>query len=229
MKGKKSLLIISISIIVVAINVFQANLETTNAYENYYTMWFGDYVGIYHTTPIDATYKISWWFHSSNEQIGVKVSIMDQHEFYGFEITSGTLVSDGSYTEDSGEFTIPYEEIWYVVFFVTDIDSLISSTQVHVIVDFFIPTNTPTVERLGLPTILGMSIGIPVGLAAIIIPIIIFTVILPKKKKRSMEQDVESISSTKSTLIYCWKCGSENPFDKKFCGDCGTKLAKSDF
>ena len=26
----------------------------------------------------------------------------------------------------------------------------------------------------------------------------------------------------------CKKCGSENPDDKKFCGECGAKLKKSD-
>lgn len=34
---------------------------------------------------------------------------------------------------------------------------------------------------------------------------------------------VSQISTTGDT-VYCYKCGSENPSTKQFCGDCGTKL-----
>jgi len=200
------------------------NFEPVQAFEKTYNMTFGDAVGIYHTVPIGSDYVIKWSFSGDNILIGVHAGIMDKSDYDDWEFGSITYeVSDGTEIDDSGKFHIPYEAIWYFVIYVTDIDALIDTTNVHVVVNFELDNN--------LPMILGLSIGIPLSLIIIIVIIIIFAVILPKRKRmKQMDSSnilPKSLPMINSQIIYCWKCGSENSSENSFCGKCGEKLVTS--
>ncbi|MHA1720604.1 MAG: PKD domain-containing protein [Promethearchaeota archaeon] len=67
----------------------------------------------------------NWNFEGTNSHIGVIVRIMDSANYNNFQNSltySYYEVSDGSYYGDSGEFTVPYQDTWYTVFFNYDPD-----------------------------------------------------------------------------------------------------------
>jgi hypothetical protein len=223
MKKRVKIIIILTFILLITYQFNYTSFKPVSAFEKTYSMTFGDYVAIHHTVPVGTDYTIKWSFSGTNVLIGIHAGVMDQSDYDDWDFGSPTTeVSDGTENKDSGKFKIPYEAIWYIVFYVTDIDALIDSTNLHVIVDYVI-------ETANLPLILGLSIGLPLGLAAIILPIIIFAVLIPRRKQRKLLSSPKEVSDSSSLVnghtVFCWKCGSKNPISNKYCGQCSAELA----
>ncbi|MCF2140372.1 MAG: hypothetical protein K9W44_10000 [Candidatus Lokiarchaeota archaeon] len=80
-------------------------------------LFYGDWVGYYWI--MSGNDEISWSFSGTNTYVGIKVMVMDSANYnnfyYGYSYTY-YLESSGDYYADSGTFTIPYSDTWYIIF-----------------------------------------------------------------------------------------------------------------
>jgi hypothetical protein len=222
-KRKSHLFLFLIAIPILSL-VIGLQARPVTAYETTVSLEWGEAVFFNHSIIEGPGRDIKWSFSGSHSEVGIKVGVMDLttlNNFYS-SFTVDYVVSDGSETSDSGRFHIPQENYWYIAFYVIDLDGMFFSTTVDIKADY--------VDSINLGLILGLSIGLPLGLVAITLPIIIFTVIVPRRRKKKLGLTQESndklseISKDKDEIIFCWKCGSENPTNNKYCGQCSVEL-----
>ena len=81
------------------------------------TLDYGEYVYIHQNVGTD--YQVIWEFLGQNAWVGIKVYAMTFHEFYKFQNLlnfDSHILSNGSYSKDSGIFIPPNHADWYIVF-----------------------------------------------------------------------------------------------------------------
>jgi hypothetical protein len=223
-KMRKCQLLILLFIIPLTSIIVGLQAKPILAYEATVTLGWGEGIYFKHNITETVGRDIKWSFKGSHSEVGINVGVADESTLNLFEITMDVdyVLSDGLKTKDSGRFNIPQDDKWFIIFYVLDMDGFVYSTTVDVKAEY--------VDSINLGLVLGLGLGIPIGLVVIILPIIVFTVILPRRKKKRLVFDQQESSKikpsyAKAEMIYCWKCGSENPKTNKYCGQCSAELA----
>ncbi|MHA1371713.1 MAG: PKD domain-containing protein [Promethearchaeota archaeon] len=86
-----------------------------------YTQW----VYIYWLSSTDGGDIINWAFQGTNPSVGITAMAMDSASFSNLVASNPFTyypLSGGTLTSDSGNFTVPYTDSWYIVFANNDID-----------------------------------------------------------------------------------------------------------
>ncbi len=98
------------------------------------TLYYNYYVAEHDT----ASHSIKWSFEGSNTYVGITAIAMDYQEFANFK-NGNTFtyywLSHGNYRSDSGEFQVPYSDVWYVIFLNLDPDRQSTSLSYNVVFD----------------------------------------------------------------------------------------------
>ncbi|MHA1775941.1 MAG: Loki-CTERM sorting domain-containing protein [Promethearchaeota archaeon] len=97
----------------------------TYNYFNGYYVGYNSWRYTYFLDPLADGIMVDWEFTGSNTYVGITAMAMDDEQYWdfsnGYSYTYYSL-SSGGYWSDSGRFTIPYEDVWYFVFWNYDSD-----------------------------------------------------------------------------------------------------------
>ena len=107
--------------------------------------------------------------------------------------------------------SVPYEDTWYIVFYVNDLDAMFSPTTITLTVNY-------------IPSWIGFTILAAIILVVIITIVIIVLVVSKKRRKKAQLQQSQPFLQNTQQVIYCIKCGFANPHNALFCQKCGTKI-----
>jgi hypothetical protein len=126
-----------------------------------------------------AADRIEWSFESSKSHIGITVLVMDYDNYntykdYGFG-TYGTA-SNGSLSNDSGSYQVPYGNEWYILFVNKDSDN--EATVVSYSVRF---DPSPFTFQLTFILIIG---GVVIGS---IVGLVVTVLVIRRRHKRKRE------------------------------------------
>ncbi|MFW9882084.1 MAG: hypothetical protein ACFFG0_54160 [Candidatus Thorarchaeota archaeon] len=180
---------------------------------------YGEY--IYYYSNAGENDKLKWEFSGSNSYVGITAFALTDTEFYKFQTYQAFYaytLSDGSYYKDSGTFSPPSYDKWYVVFLNADPDMQITYLTYNVVVD----------RGFNLDLV---SIIVPIIIGGIIVGVLIY---LFKKKKEEVKPvtEIKSVptssksrhSEMKENLKYCSQCGSSQKMNAVYCVKCGSKF-----
>ena len=233
MAKQKFVFLLIIIIVLFSIPITKTSEERTSnpdiLYLNYESsLPYGSYV--YFHKIADENYEIKWEFSGSNNYVGIKVYAMTDLEFdkfQNFQTFYPYHLSDGSYIQDSGTFTPPSYDDWYVVF--RNADSDMQTTYLTYNVDF--------IED---PSLLGMIVGTIIAFLAvggIIGACVGVSNKKAKEKQRKQEVSQKIISSSDQSdqiqkelkenaqsVKFCTNCGKTHRIDAVFCEGCGRKF-----
>jgi len=137
---------------------------------------------------VDIDKVIAWSFECSNG-IDIWVWALTQDNFEIFELTAiavGFELSPGTFTEDSGRFTLPSTDQWVVVFINTDL--LFNSATVEINVRFSILTAEGYEILMNVLTIGGPILG---GIIVLLLIIWGLSKIETSQKKKKLKDDAE--------------------------------------
>ena len=87
------------------------------------TLDYNHYIYLYSTAEYNN--KIDWSFSGDNQYVGITVYAMEEDEYLEFKSGGSAALytlSSGDYISDSGTFTVPYDDVWYIVFLNEDSD-----------------------------------------------------------------------------------------------------------
>ncbi|MBN1329421.1 MAG: zinc ribbon domain-containing protein [Candidatus Heimdallarchaeota archaeon] len=237
--SKKGILGIIITSIVLAL--FLTNNTPPVKAESYnFTLNYLYYYYFFSEGKMDTSGSIYWSFTTSNYVV-LEVWVLNDanYDIYatGGQAT-GYLVSDTVNYFDSGTFSIPYEDKWYILFINSD-DTRMSSTSVSVTVTFY-----------GVKGTSNQSLIIGIVVAAVVITAIAVPLSIASKKKKeqmvsqqaSINQQsaitgqltttystvqpiqTETVQSQPIKMKYCGYCGNSNKPESRFCAYCGSDL-----
>lgn len=116
------LIILFSSLISTALMIFQKRSIDSGLHSS--TLGYGSMLYyeeyFYHGFSLNEIYNIEWYLKSDDSKVGIKVMVMNKYNYYKFILNDSNydyyLLSDGSYTQDEGNFGIPYEDDWYIIF-----------------------------------------------------------------------------------------------------------------
>lgn len=120
MRIKKQLLLLCLLVLFGMATSVQAEPLTSKAA----TLDYDEYVALYQNDA-EKGGTIEWSFEGSNDYVGIEVWMFTVSEYNAFisgNSANGYQLSDGEYYIDSGTFTIPTSDDWYIVFWNTDSD-----------------------------------------------------------------------------------------------------------
>ena len=184
------------------------------------TLDYGEHV--YISRYADENFEISWEFSGVNTYVGIQVwafTKFNYEKFASSDYTHGFKLSNGSYIKDSGTFTPPTHDTWYIVFWNNDGD--LQSTYLTYDVTF--QDNNPFYEWfIGM---IALFIIIAIGLA-------IGNSVYQKKKKREKEAKSQNTDlflrkRDQEILARNKKNHSDNISEGNFCPSCGKKIESS--
>ncbi|NHK33069.1 MAG: zinc ribbon domain-containing protein [Asgard group archaeon] len=206
---------------IIFFNLALVNNNKVSAYTDSVSLYDGQYYAFKSDIVIGGAMEfLRWSFSGSKSNVGVQVFLMDEFNYaiWGtilvllFGFAEGYTLSNGNHVKDSGLHSVPYEETWYIVFYVNDADAMFSPTTISFTITY-------------IPGWIGFSVlfGI-IFVVALIILIVVLVVTKKKRKKASLVQQPQPFIESTQQVIYCYKCGNANPHDAMFCLKCGTEL-----
>ena len=209
------------------------------------TLDYLDYVVKY--SYCDSGDYIEWDFEGSNSLIGIKVQAMDYDNYDDFSDGipySSYELSDGSYYKHDGEWDIPYNDEWYIVFINDDGD--MQTTVLEYDVYFHIADDyTDPYPYFFVYMILIIALIAIAAFFVIALPIIIVKKVSKNKdKRRPASPSVYTYADVQRTPPattlpasqplpvgvpiqedqFCSECGSRKDQGAVFCRNCGSKF-----
>ena len=192
----------------------------------------------YYAVRGESSDYISWRFDGTPSNIDIYVLIMDdsRYDYFYYDVIGLGLaatvngnylkVSDGTESQDSGEFEVPYSDTWYVIF--ANIDNDGDSSRLDIDIEWD-PIKIPLLsDFLAFPLIF-------TGIFSIIIFAIVCGAVSSTKHKRKPQLTDNNrnpyIRTTEKPeefrYFYCLYCGEKLTMDSVYCSTCGAKLKKN--
>lgn len=182
---------------------------------------------------------IKWEIDGSPSYVDIIVLVMDSSKYSYFindviglglaTTVSGNYIklSDGTMSEDSGQYDVPHSSIWYIVF--VNLDNQQSSTNLYYKVEW---------DPIDL-AFLNIFSDFPlffIGVFAVVLSFILCGVVSLSSMNRkpvstnyknpyiSVAQQKEALRPEEIEYFYCMYCGEKLTKDSVFCSQCGANL-----